>query len=334
MEKRTKTILLGSSLAAVGLGVVGVAHMATTKYLVKVALDREAPKHTVRAGERIAGTQWDQRWMRRRMELGRQLRSRGGELVQTQGRENVKLVGHWFEAPEPKRVIVAMHGWRSSWCNDFGFVVDFWLENGCSVLLAEQRGQGESGGTHMGFGLLERHDCVSWINWVNQRCERALPVYLCGVSMGASTVLMAAGLELPENVCGIMADCGYTSPEAIWRHVAKDNLGLSYGSRKGAVNGLCRRKLRVGISDYSCVDAMAECEIPVLFIHGTDDKFVPIEMTYENFKACAGPKRLFVVPGAGHGMSYSVDTAGYQKAMKQFWADFDYLSNKNQEKSS
>ena len=248
MEKYLKTILLGSTVA-VGLGAVGAVHMATTKYLVKVALDREAPKHTVKAGERIAGTQWDERWMRRRMELGRQLRSRGSELVQTQGRENVNLVGHWFAVPSPKRVIVAMHGWRSSWCNDFGFVLDFWLENGCSVLLAEQRGQGESGGMHMGFGLLERYDCLSWVDWVNRRCGAELPVYLCGVSMGASTVLMAAGLELPKNVRGIMADCGYTSPEAIWRHVARANLGLSYGSRRGTINGLCRRKLRVGISD-------------------------------------------------------------------------------------
>lgn len=324
MEKHLKTILLGSTVA-VGLGAVGAVHLATTKYLVNVALNRDAPKHTERAGKRITGAQWDQRWMNRRMELGSRLRNMGGERVQTLGREHTNLVGHWFAVPSPKRVIVAMHGWRSSWCNDFGFVLDFWLENGCSVLLAEQRGQGESGGMHMGFGLLERYDCLSWVDWVNRRCGAELPVYLCGVSMGASTVLMAAGLELPKNVRGIMADCGYTSPEAIWRHVARANLGLSYGSRRGTINGLCRRKLRVGISDYSCVDAMAECQVPVLFIHGTDDKFVPIEMTYENYKACAAPKRLFVVPGAGHGMSYSVDTAGYQKAMKDFWKEFDLI---------
>lgn len=323
MEKRLRNLMVGSSLAAVGLGVMGAAHMATTRYLVDMALNRQAPKYTARAGNRLAGDLPDAAWMRRRMEIGRQLKARGGDRVQTPGRENIQLVGHWFGVEQPKRVIIAMHGWRSSWCNDFGFILDFWLKNGCSVLLAEQRGQGESGGEHMGFGLLERHDCVSWVNWVNDCCGAALPVYLCGISMGASTVLMAAGLELPKNVRGIIADCGYTSPEAIWRYVARDNLGLSYGSRSAAVNGLCRKRLKVGIGDYSCVDAMAECEIPVLFIHGTDDKFVPIEMTYENYKACAAPKRLFVVPGAGHGMSYLVDTAGYQNAMKQFWNDFD-----------
>lgn len=322
MDKRFRNLVMGSSLAVLGVGVMG-AHMASTRYLVDVALRREAPKHTAKAGQRLAGTEVDAAWMRRRAECGQRLKNRGGERVVTQGRDNVQLVGHWFPAEHPQRVMIAMHGWRSSWCNDFGFIIDFWLENGCSVLLAEQRGQGESGGTHMGFGLLERHDCVSWANWVNGKNCPQLPVYLCGVSMGASTVLMAAGLELPKNVCGIIADCGYTSPEAIWRYVAKDNLGLSYSTRSAAVNGMCRKRIKVGIGDYSCVDAMAECEIPVLFIHGTDDKFVPIEMTYENYKACAGPKRLFVVPGAGHGMSYLVDTPGYQQVMKQFWEEFD-----------
>ena len=134
---------------------------------------------------------------------------------------------------------------------------------------------------------------------------------------------MAAGLELPDNVHGIIADCGYTSPEEIWRHVAKDNLGLSYGTRCVAARDLCKKKIQVGIDDYSCVDAMQECEVPVLFVHGTDDRFVPIEMTYENYKACAAPKQLFVVPGAGHGMSYLIDREGYENALEQFWQNYE-----------
>lgn len=68
---------------------------------------------------------------------------------------------------------------------------------------------------------------------------------------------------------------------------------------------------------------MEHCTVPVLFIHGTDDHFVPIEMTYENYKACAAPKRLFIVPGAGHGSSYFVDRDGYERAIKAFWDDYD-----------
>lgn len=322
MKKSARRMLIGSGLAAAGVGLVGTTHLAVTKYMVNVALDRQIPKHTGSAERKIAGSELDQRFLDALRTAGEALHSRGGEMVRITSRDGTNLVGHWFEQEKPSRTIIAMHGWRSSWYNDFGMIADFWFQNGCNVLFAEQRGQGQSGGEYMGFGLLERHDCADWAKWAGER-DNALPVYLCGVSMGASTVLMAAGLELSKNVRGIMADCGYSSPEAIWKHVAKDNLGLSYGTRCMAARDLCRKKIQVGIDDYSCVDAMQECEVPVLFIHGTDDRFVPIEMTYENYKACAAPKRLLVVPGAGHGMSYFLDKEGYEAAMLQFWREFD-----------
>ena len=86
---------------------------------------------------------------------------------------------------------------------------------------------------------------------------------------------------------------------------------------------LCRRRLRDDLLEVSTLDAMGNCRVPVLFVHGSDDGFVPVEMTYENFKACAGPKRLLIVPGATHGMSYLVDQKGYENAARSFWKDFD-----------
>ena len=176
----------------------------------------------------------------------------------------------------------------------------------------------------MGFGLIERYDCLDWIKWANEHGYAELPVYLCGISMGASTVLMAASLELPENVHGIIADCGYTSPHDIWKHVAENNLHMSYnGITAAIVNDMCKKKIQVGAKDYSCIDSMRECKVPVLFVHGTDDHFVPIEMTYENYKACTAPKRLLVVPGAEHCMSYWTDKEKYEKELKNFWHDYD-----------
>jgi fermentation-respiration switch protein FrsA (DUF1100 family) len=100
--------------------------------------------------------------------------------------------------------------------------------------------------------------------------------------MGAATVLMASGLPLPENVHGIMADCGFTSPHAIWKHVAEKNLHLSYGIIGKIASDMCRKKINMGPGDYSTTFALANTDIPVIFVHGSDDKFVPIEMTYEN----------------------------------------------------
>jgi fermentation-respiration switch protein FrsA (DUF1100 family) len=323
MKKSVRLTLMGVGAAAVGMGITGVAHRAVTKYFVDVALNRQLPKHTAVAEQKLSGGGQEEKYMHILKQAGERLKAQGGETVQICGRDGTALVGHWFAHADAKRIIIAMHGWRSSWYNDFGIAAREWFSNGCSVLFVEQRGQGGSGGEYISFGLLERHDCLAWAQWVNRRCGEELPVYLCGVSMGASTVLMAAGLELPKNIRGIIADCGYSSPAAIWEHVAKDNLKLPYGSRRAMARGMSRKKLQIGIDDYSCVEAMRECEVPVLFIHGTDDRFVPIEMTYENYKACAAPKRLFVVPGAGHGMSYLVDTEGYRAAIKRFWEEFD-----------
>ena len=215
-----------------------------------------------------------------------------------------------------------MHGWRSSWSQDFGTIAPFWFENDCAVLFAEQRGQGNSGGNYMGFGLLERYDCYDWINWVNERTDAKLPIYLGGISMGATTVLMTGGLELPNNVKGIAADCGFTSPHAIWKHVVESNFRIPYGIYSRAAKDLCKRKIKES-ANYSTVDALQNCKVPVLFIHGTDDNFVPINMTYENYKAYQGEKKLFIVPGAEHGMSYIVDKNGYEDAVKCFWYNYD-----------
>ena len=136
-------------------------------------------------------------------------------------------------------------------------------------------------------------------------------------------MLMAAGLDLPENVCGIIGDCAFTSPHAILKHVASKNLHLSYGLQGLMADAMFKRRVQAGARDYSTVEAMRSCQVPVLLIHGTGDRFVPIEMSYENYRACAAPKRLHVVLGAGHGMCYYADRDGYEAAVKGFWSAFD-----------
>ena len=306
--------------AAVGAAGVYASH-ATTKYLIKLALDREAPKRM--AKKKIRGTDYGAEVEAMLSAASHALEEKVSERVEIVSADGIRLVGHWYPCENAQRVIVAMHGWRSCWSRDFGTIADFWHNNGCSILFAEQRGQNNSEGDYMGFGLLERYDCRDWVKWVNQRCESKLPVYLGGISMGATTVLMASGLKLPENVRGIIADCGFTSPHAIWKHVVENNFHVPYGLSARAANDLCKKKINTGSRDYSAADALRESDIPVLFIHGTDDSFVPVEMTYESYKSCAAPKRLLVVPGANHGMSYHLDREGYEKANLDFWREFD-----------
>lgn len=323
MKKNTRNILIGIGAAAAGIGVLTALSYSITKKLMKIAMDRETPKAMKKSKEKLAGSPQMAEFIDAVLKAEEKLKSRENETVEIESRDGLRLVGHWIECENAKRVIVAMHGWRSSWAQDFGTIADFWYDSGCSVLYAEQRGQGESDGEYMGFGMLERYDTLSWINWVNERTGGSLPVYLGGVSMGATTVLMAAGLELPGNVKGIVADCGFTSPHAIWKHVVENNLHIPYSLHAAAASDLCKKRINMGAEEYSTIDAMKQCTVPVLFIHGTDDKFVPIEMTYENYKACASDKELLVVPGAGHGMSYFTDPEKYKKAVTDFCRRLD-----------
>ena len=136
--------------------------------------------------------------------------------------------------------------------------------------------------------------------------------------MGASSVLMAAGQKLPENVKGIISDCAFTSPHDIWAYVIKEKMRLTYRIRSVMVNEMLKKKAKV-YTEYSTIDAMKENRVPVLFIHGTDDQLVPIEMTYKNYIACNAPKELLVVPGADHAVSCYVDSKRYLVALADFF---------------
>ena len=324
MKRSTRNILIGSGIAVAGVAAVaGIAHHYTTKYLMKLALDREGPKSATKDKDKLMSSGDLSETVAAIMDAAKKLEETEHEQVEITAQDGTTLVGHWFYPDNAKRIIIAMHGWRSTWSQDFGAIAPFWLENDCAVLFAEQRGQGNSGGEYMGFGLLERYDCFDWINWVNKRTDAKLPIYLGGVSMGATTILMTAGFELPENVRGIVADCAFTSPHAIWKHVVENNFHIPYGLHSKAAKDICKKRIQVSSDSYSTIEALKNCTVPVLFIHGTDDHFVPIEMTYENYKACVSESRLFVVPGAEHGMSYLVDKDGYEAAVKRFWSEQD-----------
>lgn len=326
MKKQTKTFLfaLGGTLAGVSALAAG-AYFATKK-MVAVALERDRSGKTEKSGkfgERLCGFAYSEAYLAEVRIRSEALCRMESKTVEIEGYDGTRLVGHYFPHPEAKRLVVAVHGWRSHWSKDFALIADFWMENDCSILFVEQRGQGESGGDYMGFGLMERFDAAGWAKWASENITDSLPIYLAGVSMGAASVLMASSLSLPKNVRGIIADSAFTSPHDIWKHVAEKNLRLSYGLFGRLADGFCRRSIGVGSRDFSTVEALKRTDVPILFIHGSDDHFVPVKMCFENYKACAAEKRLFIVPGAEHTMSLYGDRAGYERALESFWKEFD-----------
>ncbi len=328
MNKSTKLALIGGGAAAAALGAVSIASLTVPHSIVNIALDRAIYINpSIKSKRWISGCKQMAKIDRICSENAYRLEDGNCRTVTIRARDGERLVGHLHLTKNAKRTVIAMHGWRTSWSRDFGTVSSFFHKNRCNVLYAEQRGHTNSGGSYMGFGLIERYDCADWIDFINrQKRLSCLPIYLCGVSMGASTVLMATGLDLPKNVAGVIADCGFTSPAAEWEHVVRKNLHMPYSRHQAStVKRLCEKKIKNAPDGYSTVKALKSCKVPVLFVHGTADRFVPIDMTYENYAACASDKRLFIVHGAEHGMSYFNDRKGYEREVLKFFDDYDRI---------
>ncbi|MDD7717938.1 MAG: alpha/beta hydrolase [Eubacteriaceae bacterium] len=240
------------------------------------------------------------------------------EEVWIQADDGIRLFGKYYETSPGAPLQIMFHGYRSAGERDFCGGLPCAIERGYNVLMVDQRAHGKSGGKCLTFGIKERYDCLTWINYAVERFGTETEIFLYGLSMGAATVLMATELELPSNVKAVVADCGYSSPADIVKKVMKDRhypVWLLYPVVRlgGIVFG------GFDMESAGASGAMINCRIPVLFIHGEDDRFVPCDMSRENFRLCASEKkRILTVPGAAHGISYMVDKITYLKELDSF----------------
>lgn len=250
----------------------------------------------------------------------KEVRAMPHEDVAIRSFDGLTLHGRFYEYAPDAPIELMMHGYRGNAERDLCGGVQRCFRLGHSSLIVDQRGCGKSGGNTITFGVKESRDCLSWLAFMQKRFGAEQKIILTGISMGASTVLMAAGRELPENVIGVLADCGYTSArdiiQVVIRQMRLPPKPLYPFVRFGA-------QLFGGFDpeQASALDAMARCRVPVIFFHGEADDFVPCHMSRENYDACPCRKALVTVAGAGHGLSYLVDPAGYLKALAKFFPD-------------
>lgn len=239
------------------------------------------------------------------------------EPVCIQSRDGLKLFGKYYHVQDHGPLTIMFHGYKSPMAErDFEGGIRICRELNCNFLLVDQRAQGKSQGKTITFGIRERYDCLDWIRYASQRFGGETRIFLYGVSMGAATVLMAAELELPDNVAGIVADCGYTSPEAIIRKVIAD-MGIP-GSAYGIVSMAAALFGHFRLKEASPLEGVKHSCVPILFFHGEDDRYVPCSMSRELYEHCSGEKYILTVPGAGHGMSYFGNRREYVRLTKWF----------------
>ena len=243
-----------------------------------------------------------------------------GEQVQITSHDGLTLRGIFVPCENAKGTVVMMHGYRSDGFADFSTVFAFYRSLGFNLLLPHQRAHLSSEGRYITFGLKERYDCLQWAEYVQSNIGG--DIWLLGVSMGAATVTMASSLGLPDSVRGIIADCGFTSPWDELKYVLKRDYGMPPFPIMNLVDRRLRRLAGVSLREASSIDALKRCTVPVLFIHGSADRFVPCDMTAENFAACNAPKRRYICKGAAHAVTCWVDPRGYRDGVRRFIKEF------------
>lgn len=231
--------------------------------------------------------------------------------------DGLRLHGLWIPAQDAKGTILLAHGYRSSYLLDFAMVFDVYHQFGFNLLVPDQRSHGKSEGKYITFGVKESRDMEDWIRFHNQHYG-ALPLILNGLSMGASTVMYLANQDLPDNVKGIIADCGFTSPKAILKNVYKSMIRLPAALPVWAADIFARIFAHFRLNEKDTRKTLANSRLPVLMIHGLADDFVSCEMTKQAYAACSSEKQLLLVAGAGHGVSFLSDPVGYTAAVIYF----------------
>ena len=248
----------------------------------------------------------------------RQPRQLPQEDVSIRSCDGLTLRGKYYEYAPGAPSELMIHGYRGSSERDMAGGVQRAFRLGRSALIIDQRASGRSEGNVITFGVREHRDCLAWVAFMVKKFGPDVKIILTGISMGAATGLIASGQELPENVIGILADCGYTSAREIIHKILRQihlPIRLVYPFVKlGA-----RLFAGFDLEQADARKAVRNCTRPVIFYHGDGDDFVPWEMSRDNHAACPARKKLVIIPGAGHGLSFPADQERYVAELREFF---------------
>jgi dipeptidyl aminopeptidase/acylaminoacyl peptidase len=224
-------------------------------------------------------------------------------------RDGLKLHGILIrnQNKNSKRVAIMVHGYQGAPTFDFSAAARCYYDNGFSLFLPDQRTHGESEGEYITFGAKERYDVVDWCKYVNEYTGGNCEFILSGVSMGATTVILAAAEADMIKLNYITADCGYTSPRRIFTDVFKQWYSLPSFPIMNIANFICKSSAGFSFDEFSTLDAVKKLKAPITFIHGEADDFVIPQNSYDNYDGCTSEKQLITVADAKHGLSYIKD---------------------------
>jgi hypothetical protein len=240
--------------------------------------------------------------------------------VQMPSDDGLWLAGTYYQQEGSHKWAIVIHGYRGTSANMVSYAQRYY-NAGYQVLAPDLRASGASEGDYLGMGWLDKEDMLRWVGWICARDPNA-QIVLHGVSMGAATAMMTAGLETPRAVCAFVEDSGYTSVWELFRYELCENWRLPAFPLLYAANGLVLLRAGYEFRTASALEQVKRCTKPMLFIHGDKDTFVPYAMLRRLYDAKPGTnKQLLVAEGAGHGQAALALGDAYWKAVFDFLAE-------------
>jgi alpha-beta hydrolase superfamily lysophospholipase len=232
-------------------------------------------------------------------------------------RDGIELVGYYFPSPiESKNCALLVHGHNAS-AENIGVIAAQYHERQFNVLLIDSRGHGQSGGGYSGLGWLEGQDCLLWIDRIVEKLGPGTTVILHGISMGANTLLNAAGEGLPSEVGAVIADSPFTSVRAIMTYrLHKHHIPAMPILISAALLNLTGERHQIFGADTR--KQVARSKVPILFIHSQADQQNPPRMSQQLYGRAAGSSELWITGDAPHGMLFATEKAAYTARVFEF----------------
>lgn len=242
------------------------------------------------------------------------------ESMEINSVDGLKLVGRFYSVAQADKTVICIHGYCGTGLRDMSAIAPFFLKNGFNVLIVDNRAHGESEGNIIGYGVSDSLDIAVWINAL-KTSHPVKSTFLYGISMGAATAMMTAQYVQQNEIAGIIADCGYTSIYEQMRFMFRTLTPVPPALIVPAIRRRAKKFAGYDIKTTDNREILAKTDIPVLFVHGNLDKFVPPVMTEQNADACASYHTVFIVDGAKHAESYFIAGTEYENKVLKFTED-------------
>lgn len=242
------------------------------------------------------------------------------EELTMESRDGIQLSGYFLPAAIPTdKLVILTHGYLGNAKQMGLFGIFYYQELGYNIFMPDARGHGKSDGDYYGFGWPDRLDLIDWTNALVERLGSDTEVVYHGLSMGAATVLMASGEEeLPPQVKAIVADSPYGSVYQLLAYQMKRMFHLPAFPLLDSTSLVTKIRAGYLFKEASSLKAVRKTEVPILYIHGKADTFVPFKNAIELYNNTSSSSELFLVDGANHGESYALQPEEYKQKVKQF----------------